>query len=257
MDLFRRNLAYLERLFPNLKFKVDLFGKLMAEGDSYPVKNKLKKMHFNWNPQNKKWSISTSNLRNKDLTQIKFMASKELRQIKKETLQAIDEVENEFLKKLLTDILIAGPYKEKFFLAPGAKSYHHAYRGGLAEHTLQVLNAALKMVEAYEKEVKINKDLIITAAILHDLGKIDSYKYDEHGNIQVTDIHKKINHISRTVEIVSKYIPLEKENELTKHLIHIILSHHQFKEWGSPVEPQTPEAWIIHFADNLSSKIGG
>ena len=180
MDLFKNNLVYLEKLFPNLKFRVNLLGKLVAEGDSYPVKNKLKKMHFRWDPQNKKVFLKSLYWLRVDLTQFKFMASKELRQIKKEILNTIDEVQDEFLKKLLTDILIEGPYKNKFFIAPGAKSIHHAYRGGLAEHTLQVLNAALKLVEAYEKEVKINKDLIITAAILHDLGKIECYTYHVH-----------------------------------------------------------------------------
>ena len=98
----------------------------------------------------------------------------------------------------------------------------------------------------------IDQDLLIAGAILHDIGKINCYKYYNE-IIEITDIFHKQEHIINGIKIISQEIKSEKLDKL----IHILASHHNIKEWGSPIEPISNEAWIIHFVENLSSKIMG
>ena len=86
---------------------------------------------------------------------------------------------------------------------------------------------------------------------LHDVGKINCYEQFEN-YIDITDTFLNQDHIINGTKIVSQEIQSEKLDDI----LHIIANHHQLKEWGSPVEPNSIEAWIIHFADNISAKIG-
>ncbi|MHC1624704.1 MAG: HD domain-containing protein, partial [Methermicoccaceae archaeon] len=88
-----------------------------------------------------------------------------------------------------------------------------------------------------------------------DVGKINCYEYNEttHGDFQVTTILREQDHIIHGVKLISQYIKSEKLDDI----IHIVASHHALRIWGSPVEPQSNEAWIVHLADNLSSRIMG
>ncbi len=94
-------------------------------------------------------------------------------------------------------------------------------------------------------------DLLIAGAILHDIGKIYCYDYKQQ-NIDITEIFLKHEHIIQGVKLVAQFI---KSNKIDS-ILHIIASHHNLKEWGSPVKPNSIEAWIIHYADNISGKIG-
>ncbi len=94
-------------------------------------------------------------------------------------------------------------------------------------------------------------DLLIAGAILHDIGKINYYDFYKR-NIDITDIFLKQEHIIQGVKLVTQFIRSKKID----NILHIIASHHNLKKWGSPVKPTCIEAWIIHYADNISGKIG-
>ena len=139
-----------------------------------------------------------------------------------------------------------GLYKN-FRDAPAAKYHHHAYIHGLLEHTVGVTNKALSMADE-----ATDKDLLITGALLHDIGK--TREYDWSGcTITRTNRGKLLGHIVmgclmiEEVDSRTETTPLEKSIKL----LHLIASHHGKKEWGSPVEPMTKEAIILHQADML------
>jgi len=121
----------------------------------------------------------------------------------------------------------------------------------LLEHTVQTIELALAVNDVIENLI-IDKDLLIASATLHDIGKIKCYE-TSNGIIQITDTFAKQEHIINGIKIVSQEIKSDKLDEL----IHILASHHNTKEWGSPIEPKTNEAWIIHCVENLSSKTMG
>jgi 3'-5' exoribonuclease len=139
----------------------------------------------------------------------------------------------------------------KFKLAPAATSFHHAYRGGLLEHTLSVVNLCDKFATAYEN---INRDILISGAILHDIGKVIEYN---NKTFKRTDEGKLLGHIAIGITIVDKKAKKIREfpEKILNAIKHLILSHHGELEWGSPVQPATVEAVLLHYADNIDSKI--
>lgn len=161
----------------------------------------------------------------------------------------IEMINKDDLKISIKEIL---NNNKEFYTSAAAKHRHHAYIGGLLEHTLQTIKISMGIIEGIKDEISIDRDLIIAGSILHDIGKINCYKSNNYG-IEITDTYLKQGHIINGIKIISQNIKSEKLDEL----IHIIASHHNLKDWGSPVEPKSQEAWIIHMAENLSSKILG
>lgn len=140
-----------------------------------------------------------------------------------------------------------------FKAAPASVSIHHGYLGGLVEHTLSVLNLAVTM--AKQSPENLDMDLIIAGAILHDIGKIETYTW-ERGFIERSRRGRLIEHIVIGTLIVQGVAhTLNISFEEIEKLMHIIVSHHGKREWGSPIEPATKEAMIIHRADELDSKM--
>lgn len=167
---------------------------------------------------------------------------------------AIKGVENPHLKKILTTILEDPEFKHKFFTAPAAKIHHHNYTGGLLVHTNEVIEICETISNIYEG---INHDLLITGAILHDIGKIKTYDYDTE-DIEINYEGRMLDHIfigANMLETVVEKIDTPKT--LRIQLIHMILSHHGKTElgWGSTVDPKIPEAIALHHADDISAKI--
>lgn len=158
----------------------------------------------------------------------------------------IEEIEETKLKSSIIKLLKKFPY---FIVAPGAKFHHHAYEFGLLEHTIQTIELSLAICNILK--LKVNKDIIRGGSILHDFGKINCYRFND-GGIEVTDTILEQEHIINGIKLISQNI----ESEFLDDLLHIIASHHNLKEWGSPVSPISIEAWVIHFADNISGKVG-
>jgi putative nucleotidyltransferase with HDIG domain len=233
--------------------------KVQAQGNTFPIKENLKLLGFAWNGDSKIWEIPMDKLQENDLGSTYIGTFQPIEATKAQLLQEIKNIKNPFLHQLLENLLVVGEYKESFFTAPGAKSHHHAYAGGLAEHTLQVLQGSKGMADVYEY-VNIDTEILITGAILHDIGKVRCYATTSEGIITTKEI-ELFDHIVLGISIVSRVgdslVKSPEDDRLLHQLVHIITSHHCLPEWGSPKEPQTNEAWIIHTQDQVSSKIGG
>jgi len=168
----------------------------------------------------------------------------------------IEDVENENLKNLLDLFFKDKNFVKEFAHSPSAITHHHNYVGGNLEHTVGVVRLCKNIWEMYPG---INKDLMITGAILHDIGKIKEYgtkaaieKTDEGnfiGHIVMGDrwIREKINELRKS----GKTFDVDLENKLC----HIILSHHGKYEFGSPRMPKTVEAMVVHQADMMDSQV--
>ncbi len=164
----------------------------------------------------------------------------------------METISSEPLKKLLAAFFQDANTADLFCRAPAAKGFHHIYLGGLLEHTLSVVRLLARAAEHYPH---LNRDLLITGGILHDIGKIYEFTYD--GLISYSDEGRMIGHLVMGVEMINKKIaaidgfPAQTALELR----HIILSHHGEFEFGSPKRPKTMEALVIHFMDDLDAKL--
>jgi 3'-5' exoribonuclease len=138
--------------------------------------------------------------------------------------------------------------------APAAKYYHQAYRHGLIEHCLSVAEGVSALSATFPG---IDRDVAVTGALLHDIGKIEAYSA-ENGAIELTDAGKLQGEIALGYYMVRRLIeevpgfPADTEQAL----LHIVLSHHGQLEHGSPVVPCTREATLVHMVDNLGGRLG-
>ena len=139
-----------------------------------------------------------------------------------------------------------------FQQAPGAKTIHHPYLGGLLEHTLSLLKLIQKVIENYRG---IDVDLLLIGGFLHDIGK--AYEFSFERTIDYTDEGQLLGHLVMEVELVDKKIAglAEFPPELAILVKHMLVSHHGAYEYGSPKLPQTLEAVILHSLDDLDGKI--
>jgi len=184
-----------------------------------------------------------------------YLAStnKSIKQMGKELFEVIDTMEDKFLVELLLNIFDDKEFFEKFIKSPAAKGWHHNYIGGLLEHTLSVL----KICDFASKLYPVDRDILLSGAILHDIGKV--FEYDTGSSIDFTDIGRLVGHICIGDNFVSdkaKQINLFPANLLMK-IRHLILSHHGEYEKAAARLPQTIEAMILHFADNLDAQAVG
>lgn len=162
------------------------------------------------------------------------------------------QVKDQHLGKLLHLIFEDERIAKLFKIAPAAKSMHHAYLGGLLEHTLSVARLILLVSKQYQN---INEDLLLAGGILHDIGKIYELTYDRAFNY--SDKGKLIGHIVIGAELIEEKIKSLPDfpAELAMLLKHMILSHHGQYEFGSPKRPKIVEAIILYFLEDMDSKV--
>jgi 3'-5' exoribonuclease len=141
----------------------------------------------------------------------------------------------------------------RFAEAPGGANHHHNYKGGLADHTLEVAEMAMLFCRALELEKRA-----LIAAIFHDYGKVLEYKIHHNidgqlESISTTPFKDTVAHIPYSWEFF-RFTASEAglDGVEIEEISHAILAHHGRKEWGSPVEPRTPLAFALHSADMLS-----
>lgn len=142
--------------------------------------------------------------------------------------------------------------QSRFCSIPAAKGVHHAYVGGLLEHTLSVAGMAMRAADHYPH---LDRQVLLMGALFHDMGKI----WEFSGGLvnDYTDDGRLLGHMELVLEYLGPL--LEKagvEPPLARHLKHLILSHHGLPEYGSARLPQTPEALALHYVDNLDAKMG-
>ncbi|MEN9975171.1 MAG: hypothetical protein RLZZ282_1177 [Verrucomicrobiota bacterium] len=156
---------------------------------------------------------------------------------------------------------------ERFRRTAAAKRNHHARRGGLVEHVSQMMRAADALSVVYPE---LNRDLLLTGVLLHDSGKLWENAYPERGFTQILSTHgEMLGHIPLGIELINKlwrdmlespdaaaWLDLKPGAEETRlHILHLVGSHHGEYAFGSPVLPRTPEAFALHYIDNLDAKL--
>ncbi|MCE5212209.1 MAG: HD domain-containing protein [Deltaproteobacteria bacterium] len=168
-----------------------------------------------------------------------------------ELLGYIEKINDKFLKALLDAFFQNEETVSLFQRAPAAKGFHHIYLGGLLEHTLSVVRLLDKVSGHYSV---LDKDMLITGGILHDIGKI--YEFSYNNIIDYSDEGRLIGHIVMGVEMINQKIAAIENfpQQLALELRHIILSHHGEFEFGSPKRPKTLEALVVHYIDDLDAK---
>ena len=154
-------------------------------------------------------------------------------------------------KKFVLAVLLDTDIRHRLLTAPAAKSVHHAYVGGLLEHTLSVAGLALRLADHYPE---LDRQILLAAAVCHDLGKI----WELTGGLanDYSDAGRLLGHTILGLERLEPFLQKSGLNpELARHFKHLILSHHGEHQYGSPQLPQTAEAFVLHHADNIDAKV--
>lgn len=164
----------------------------------------------------------------------------------------IERVSDPHLRGLLDSFFEDEEFARKFQQAPAAARNHHAYVGGLLEHTINVLKTCAALIDLYPQA---NRDLVITGAALHDVGKVDEFvwsgsiKYSEEGNL-IGHVVGGAMMVRQAIGAMDGFDPM-----MALTLQHMILAHHGRLEHGSPKLPQCFEALLLHHADDLDAQV--
>ena len=167
-------------------------------------------------------------------------------------LEYAGSIANPWLKELTTSIISDPTIAAKYKRAPAAKVMHHAYLGGLLEHVIGLCGLARQIAVHYPE---LDVDLLLTAAILHDVGKLDELCYERA--VGYTIEGQLLGHIMMEFETVSKAMDaIEGFPPNLKIVVqHLLISHHGQYEFGSPKLPMIREAMAFHYMDDLDSKL--
>ncbi len=183
-------------------------------------------------------------------------SSRSIEKMWAELLSLVEGLSDPHLKGLLMDFLGDEELTQRFRSAPAAKTIHHAWRGGLLEHTLSVCGLADAMCRHYQGVLPglLDRDMVLAGAILHDMGKM--WEMDPT-TFEYTDEGRLLGHMSLMLVQLDRKIRARNDfpKALALHLEHLLLSHHGELEFGSPKRPKTPEAWVLHYADILDGRM--
>ncbi|MBM3269798.1 MAG: HD domain-containing protein [Candidatus Sericytochromatia bacterium] len=165
--------------------------------------------------------------------------------------QVVAAVEDPWIRRLLSEMLLGDGYVARAHQnAPAAKFHHQPYLHGLLEHNLLVVKRALGLAG----DLPVNRSIVVAGALLHDIGKIEEYAYDGD-SIEFTEVGNLIGHIALGYFMTRKAIERIPDfpSDLATQVLHIVLSHQGRLDFGSPVEPRTAEAFIVHHADAIDA----
>ncbi|MDR2075473.1 MAG: HD domain-containing protein [Desulfovibrio sp.] len=152
-----------------------------------------------------------------------------------------------FFRSLLADEEL----RSSLLAAPAAKFLHHAYAGGLLEHTLSVARLCLALADLYPR---LDRQILFAGAVCHDIGKTE--EISSGLNSDYTRAGRLLGHIALGLDRLAPFLAASGlEPPLVEHFRHLILSHHGAREFGSPVLPATAEALALHYADNIDAKL--
>src|SRR3989442_6631685 len=162
----------------------------------------------------------------------------------------VEELRDRFVRELLLAFLDDPELGPAFARAPAAQKIHHAYPGGLCEHTLSVMQLGMRVCEHYPQ---LDRDLITAGCLLHDFGK----SREISPQLEYTDEGKLVGHLVLTCQLIrEKASRIEGfPQELEWQLTHLVVSHHGRREYGSPREPVMLEAFVVHALDDLDTRV--
>ena len=170
---------------------------------------------------------------------------------------AEQRVEDPDLRRLVLDLLHNN--REALLTLPGASRVHHAYVGGWLEHVLSVTRTAAFLADKYDDyypdlQPRLNRGLVVAGAILHDIGKLRELEEQTLGAVY-SPAGELIGHILQGRDMLREAAAGRAiDPETLLRLEHIIVSHQRLPEWGSPKPPMTPEALLVHYADDIDAK---
>ncbi|HUO36251.1 MAG TPA: HD domain-containing protein [Candidatus Acidoferrum sp.] len=166
--------------------------------------------------------------------------------------ESVASVKNPWLQRLLSSIVDDPVIAAKLKRAPAAMTMHHAYLGGLLEHVVSLIGLSRGVASHYPE---LDSDLLLAGIILHDIGKIDELRYSRA--IDYSTEGRLLGHIAIGLLLVREKIKAVPDfpESLAALVEHLILSHHGSHEFGSPALPQFPEAVVLHFLDDVDSKM--
>jgi 3'-5' exoribonuclease len=169
----------------------------------------------------------------------------------KELLALVDAIADKHVKDLVQAFVQDDDVAARLRRSAAAKTVHHAYAGGLLEHTVSCLKLAHRLADHYPQ---VDRDLLVAGAFFHDLGKIRELMGER--NVEYTDEGKLVGHLVMAAQwIHDKARRVGVPRDLEHHVVHIVLAHHGRLEFGSPKVPFTLEALLTHYIDELDSRV--
>lgn len=225
-----------------LKDNIDLFSKTYKVGDKIVCKGRVRKKRKNFCLD---LIYITQNMLDSQVEVQKFNVQKYVDRFDELVASIVDPDYKKIIENCFNDDV-----KELYFTYPAAKGNHHNYVHGLLQHSIEVVDISLSVANYFGE---YNRDLIICAGLLHDIGKLKAYDMDEDLKVLKTDWEMLLGHLPISSLFVSKIAPSDIDQKKIMLLYHVILSHHGELEKGSPVVCKTKEAYIIHRADEISA----
>ena len=178
--------------------------------------------------------------------------SKNIDELWRTLKEFVGTFENAHLKALVESFLADPEIADRYRIAPAAKTLHHAYIGGLLDHVVSLFRSCDLMARNYPQ---INRDLLLTGAFLHDIGKIHELTYNR--SFSYSTRGQLLGHMIIELEMLQSKLALLPDfpPDLKTLLEHLIISHHGQYDFGSPKLPMFPEALMLHYLDDLDSKM--
>ncbi|MFA4044816.1 MAG: hypothetical protein HZRFUVUK_001617 [Candidatus Fervidibacterota bacterium] len=187
-----------------------------------------------------------------DLFDLVMHTDKDIDQMFDKVLKAASTISNPHLQKLVMSFLSDPSFVHDFKIAPASLRFHHNWLGGLLEHVVSVLDIAEVICRTHKG---IDRDLLITGAILHDVGKVREYVWDPM--LDLTDEGRLLGHVVLSDEMITERIKelISFPRELLLRVRHMVISHHGESEFGAPKRPMTVEAMALHLIENLDAQL--
>ena len=223
----------------------------LAEGDVVKVRGIVQE--YRGKPQVRVAKMRRAEPGEYDLADILAHSAFSKEELKGRVLAMTEKIEDSYVKTLTDSFWKDEKFFDDYLKAAAGKLWHHAFIGGLAEHSLNVTELCLDMARRYPN---LERDHLIFGGLFHDVGKIDQYVITSY--IDYSDEGRLVGHINTADYLVTSHAAKIENfpSELLMRLRHLLLAHHGQKEFGSPVVPMTPEAFILNFVDEIDSKMG-
>ena len=206
---------------------------------------------------NGRWQLTIHKMRKLGETEIDYSdylpkTTKDIDQLWRALGEFLESFENPWLKSLLREFMADDAIATAYKNAPAAKTLHHAFVGGLIDHVVSLCTVCNLAVRNYPQ---VNRDLLLTGAFLHDIGKLHELAYQR--SISYTTKGQLLGHMIIELEMLHQKIARVPgfPEELKILIEHMIISHHGQYEFGSPKLPMFPEALMLHYLDDLDSKM--